>query len=62
MTSLQIAFIGAVRALLEMGIFEALPPDGTGLSADVLAEKLKVEKDLLSRTSSLCGVYLPYKN
>jgi hypothetical protein len=30
-----------------MGIFEALPLDGTSLSADVLAEKLNVEKDLL---------------
>ncbi|PMD32529.1 o-methyltransferas-like protein [Hyaloscypha variabilis F] len=45
----HIAFIGAVRALLEMGIFDALPPDGSSLSADVLAEKLKVEKDLLIR-------------
>jgi hypothetical protein len=30
-----------------MGVFEALPMDGTGLPAYVLAEKLKVEKDLL---------------
>jgi hypothetical protein len=30
-----------------MGIFEALPLDGSSLSADVLAEKLNVEKDLL---------------
>jgi hypothetical protein len=30
-----------------MGIFEALPLDGSSLSADVLAEKLDVEKDLL---------------
>jgi hypothetical protein len=51
-----------VRALLEMGIFDALPPDGSSLSADVLAEKLKVEKDLLSRTSPLCDVYFPHKS
>jgi hypothetical protein len=30
-----------------MGIFEALPLDGTSLSADALAEKLNVEKDLI---------------
>jgi hypothetical protein len=45
------AFTGAMRALLEMGLFEALPSDGTGLPADALAEKLNVEKDLLSRPS-----------
>ncbi|PMD29394.1 o-methyltransferas-like protein [Hyaloscypha variabilis F] len=44
-----VAYTGAVRALVEMGIFEALPLDGTSLSADVLAEKLSVEKDLLVR-------------
>jgi len=38
-----------VRALIEMGVFEALPMDGTSLSADVLAKNLKVEKDLLVR-------------
>ena len=38
-----------MRALVEMGVFEALPIDGTSLSANVLAEKLKVEKDLLVR-------------
>ncbi|KAE9367267.1 o-methyltransferas-like protein [Stipitochalara longipes BDJ] len=44
-----VAYTGAVRALIEMGVFEALPLDGTSLSADVLAEKLTVEKDLLVR-------------
>ena len=38
-----------MRALLEMGIFEELPLDGTGLSADVLANELRVERDLLGR-------------
>jgi hypothetical protein len=49
LTCLQVAYTGAVRALVEMGVFEALPMDGTSLSADILAEKLKVEKDLLVR-------------
>ncbi|KAE9372596.1 o-methyltransferas-like protein [Stipitochalara longipes BDJ] len=42
-------YTGVVRALLEIGLFEALPPDGTGLPAEVLAEKLNVEKELLTR-------------
>jgi hypothetical protein len=40
-----------VGALVEMGIFEALPLDGTSLSADVLSEELTVEKDLLGTAS-----------
>lgn len=43
------AYTGAVRALLEMGVFEALPLDGTGVPRKELAEKLKVEEDLLVR-------------
>jgi len=39
-----------------MGIFEALPLDGTALSADVLAEKLSVEKDLLG--TGFCALEL----
>lgn len=43
-----------MRALLEMGVFEKLPLDGTGLSADALAEELGVERDLLSNTPYRC--------
>lgn len=32
---------------MEMGVFEALPLDGTPVTATVLAENLGVEKDLL---------------
>jgi hypothetical protein len=53
----QVVYTGTVRALLEMGFFEALPLDGTDLSANVLAEKLKVEKDLLSMISLICDLY-----
>lgn len=34
---------------MEMGVFEALPNDCTPMKASDLAEKLKVEKDLLGR-------------
>lgn len=51
------AYTGAVRALVEMGIFEALPLDGTSLSADMLSEKLNVEKDLLGRISHTSITY-----
>jgi hypothetical protein len=31
-----------------MGLFDALPMDGSSVSAKTLAEQLKVEQDLLS--------------
>lgn len=36
---------------MEMGVFEALPADGSPASATALSEKLKVEKDLLGMLS-----------
>jgi hypothetical protein len=43
----QSAHAGAVRAVMEMGVFEAMPRDGSSITAAVLAQKLDVEKDLL---------------
>ncbi|TGO27260.1 hypothetical protein BPAE_0045g00590 [Botrytis paeoniae] len=40
---------GTLRAVLEMGVFDALPTDGSSSSATALAEKLGVEKELLIR-------------
>ncbi|CZR66315.1 related to O-methyltransferase B [Phialocephala subalpina] len=40
---------GSLRALLEMGVFDALPLDGSGMSASELAETLKVDEALLVR-------------
>ncbi|KAF7870251.1 uncharacterized protein EAF02_009441 [Botrytis sinoallii] len=40
---------GTLRAVLEMGVFDALPTDGSSSSATALAEKLGVEKELLVR-------------
>lgn len=38
-----------MRAVLEMGVFDALPTDGSSSSATALAEKLGVEKELLGK-------------
>jgi len=43
------AYSGAVRALLEMGVFDALPKDGSSMNATDLAEKLNVDQALLIR-------------
>ncbi|KAF8851799.1 o-methyltransferas-like protein [Acephala macrosclerotiorum] len=40
---------GSLRALLEMGVFDVLPPDGSGMSASELAQKLNVDEALLVR-------------
>ncbi|PQE33396.1 O-methyltransferase protein [Rutstroemia sp. NJR-2017a WRK4] len=40
---------GSLRAVLEMGVFDALPQDGSSASATTLAEKLGAEKDILVR-------------
>ncbi|OAQ65236.2 O-methyltransferase [Pochonia chlamydosporia 170] len=39
----------SVRTLLEMGVFDALPVDGSGMSAPELAKKLGVDENLLVR-------------
>jgi hypothetical protein len=44
---LQAVHTGCLRAVMEMGVFEALPVDGSPATATNLAETLSVEKDLL---------------
>ncbi len=49
-----------MRVLLEMGLFQALPTDGTSMTARALAEKLNCDEDLLRmlahglKLSSIC--------
>lgn len=40
---------GTLRTVLEMGVFDALPMDGSSSSATILAENLGVEKELLGK-------------
>ncbi|ESZ91778.1 hypothetical protein SBOR_7848 [Sclerotinia borealis F-4128] len=51
---------GTLRAVLEMGIFDALPTDGSSASATLLAEKLGVEKELLVRFMRVLTVIGPF--
>jgi hypothetical protein len=44
---LQSVHTGCLRAVMEMGIFEALPMDGSSATAETLSKKLGVEKDLI---------------
>jgi hypothetical protein len=48
---LQAVYTGCLRAVMEMGAFEALPTDGSSATATNLAETLSVEKDLLGEFS-----------
>lgn len=43
----QVALTGAVRALIEMGMFDALPQNGTSKTADVLAKELSADKQVI---------------
>ncbi|KAJ6109452.1 hypothetical protein N7486_001687 [Penicillium sp. IBT 16267x] len=43
----EAAHRGALRALIEMGVFTALPQDGSGRTADDVAKELGVNKELL---------------
>ncbi|QSZ29967.1 hypothetical protein DSL72_004485 [Monilinia vaccinii-corymbosi] len=51
---------GALRMVLEMGVFDALPTDGSSSSATALAEKLGVEKELLVRFMRVLTVVGPF--
>ncbi|KAL1966251.1 hypothetical protein VTN77DRAFT_4604 [Rasamsonia byssochlamydoides] len=57
----NVANTSAVRAVLEMGVFEALPKDCTPMKASDLAERLKVEKDLLVRLMRMASVIGPFQ-
>jgi hypothetical protein len=39
--------MGSLRALLEMGVFDAMPQDGKPITAAELAGQLGVDKELL---------------
>ncbi|KAK2804504.1 hypothetical protein FQN50_006579 [Emmonsiellopsis sp. PD_5] len=56
-----VAHTGAVRALLEMGMFHALPQDGSSRTADALATELKAEKELIMRLMRMATVWGPFK-
>ena len=43
----QVSHAGAIRALLEMGVFHALPKDGASMKSSELAVKLSVDELLL---------------
>ncbi|KAH8819160.1 S-adenosyl-L-methionine-dependent methyltransferase [Xylogone sp. PMI_703] len=53
-------YTGCLRAVLEMGVVEALPADGSSASASALAEKLGVDKDLLVRLMRNVTVMGPF--
>jgi len=55
------AHTGSVRALLEMGVFSALPLDGSSVKAQELAEKLKVDPVLLVRLMRCATLNGPFK-
>ncbi|KFY14465.1 hypothetical protein V492_02593, partial [Pseudogymnoascus sp. VKM F-4246] len=51
----QIAQNAALRSAIAMGAFEAIPSDGTSISATTLAQELHVNKDLLVRILRACS-------
>lgn len=44
---LQMSNLAAIRALMELGIFEAIPTGGKTITADELAAKTGGEKELI---------------
>lgn len=50
----QSATTGAARALLEMGVFEALPLNGQSCTATELSKSLGVDRVLLGGLNCLC--------
>lgn len=53
----QSSHSGALRAVMEMGVFDAIPIDGSSTTATELAQKLNADKDLLSELSQNCARY-----
>ncbi|KAM3068498.1 hypothetical protein ACMFMG_009637 [Clarireedia jacksonii] len=45
----EFSYSGCLRALLEAGVFETIPLDGSNISAKELAEKTNIEEELLIR-------------
>lgn len=50
----QSSHSGALRAVMEMGVFDAIPLDGP-TTATELAQKLNADKDLLGELSQNCA-------
>ncbi|KAL4959541.1 O-methyltransferase [Aspergillus stella-maris] len=55
----QTAHVGTVRSLLEMGIFDELPLDGTPRTTKELSETLQVNESLLGRLLRHASLYGP---
>ncbi|KAJ5687575.1 hypothetical protein N7536_010194 [Penicillium majusculum] len=55
------AHTGALRALMEIGVFTALPQDGSSKTADSLAQECSVDKDLLVRLLRITTIWGPFK-
>ncbi|OBT66502.1 hypothetical protein VE03_03651 [Pseudogymnoascus sp. 23342-1-I1] len=51
---------GALRAVMEMGVFDAIPVDGSPTTATELAQKLNVDKDLLVRLMRCVTIIGPF--
>jgi len=47
----QMSNLAATRALLELGVFEAIPTGGKSMTADELAVKTGGEKELIGESS-----------
>lgn len=57
----NVALTGAVRALIEMGMFDALPQNGTSKTADVLAKELSADKQVIVRLMRMVTIWGPFK-
>ncbi|KKK15907.1 O-methyltransferase [Aspergillus rambellii] len=55
------AHLGSVRALLEMGVFNALPTGGEIRSTEELAKELNVDESLLARLMRNSALYGPFE-
>ncbi|KAL4983290.1 O-methyltransferase-domain-containing protein [Aspergillus falconensis] len=55
----QTAHLASVRALLEAGVFEVLPTDGTPRTMKEVADKLDVDESLLARLMRHASLYGP---
>ncbi|KAF2136816.1 uncharacterized protein K452DRAFT_279374 [Aplosporella prunicola CBS 121167] len=57
----HMASIGSLRALMDMGVFEAMPQDETPISAKELAAKCKVDMPILVRLFRAVTPWGPFK-
>ncbi|KAJ9482270.1 hypothetical protein VN97_g11167 [Penicillium thymicola] len=57
----EAAHTGALRALMEMGVFTALPQDSSSKTGDSLALELSVDKYLLVRLLRITTIWGPFK-